>query len=269
MPFSDIDGYETGHFTRVYEHLIRPACLQAGVTPLRGDEVKATNYIAVDVLQRVLESDIVVCDLSGKNPNVMYELGLRQAFDRPVVLLKDMRTERVFDIQGLRTLDYSESLRIDSVERDRLALKDSILATMQLENHEINSLIRVLGVQKAILGQPTQVSPEASLMLNALKEISSRISALEDAGKPRTAIGRSVLTPKGFRRLNSDTAHLPGGAILNVGGPVFDNSTGKYVELGILQAIGQDGLLIQPQDSPPYVLPPDDPRFNTLTNVPF
>ena len=68
MPFSDMEGYESGHFSRVYEHLIRPACVTAGVEPVRGDEVKGTNYIAIDILQRILKSDIVICDLSVLTP---------------------------------------------------------------------------------------------------------------------------------------------------------------------------------------------------------
>ena len=69
------------------------------------DDVKATNYIVIDILQRILASDLVVCDLSARNANVLYELGIRQAFDKPTVLLKNKQTDRIFDIQGLRTID--------------------------------------------------------------------------------------------------------------------------------------------------------------------
>lgn len=141
MPISDPPGYDSGHFRRVYEHLIRPACTKARVTPLRADDVKAANYIVLDILQRIIEADLVVCDLSGRNPNVMYEVGVRQAFNLPIVFIKDQRTERVFDIQGFRTVDYDDSLRIDCVNRDIETLLAAIEATMQPDHNDVNSLV--------------------------------------------------------------------------------------------------------------------------------
>src|SRR5690606_2614334 len=116
MPISDIPEYPAGHFQRVYEHLIWPACQQAGVTPLRADEVKSTNFIVLDILQRIVQMPIAICDLSGRNPNVLYELGIRQAFNLPVVLIQDKRTDRIFDIQGIRTVSYDDNLRVDVVK---------------------------------------------------------------------------------------------------------------------------------------------------------
>ena len=268
MPFSDMEGYEPGHFSRVYEHLIRPACLAAGVDPVRGDEVKGTNYIAIDILQRVLKSDLVVCDLSGKNANVLYELGIRQAFDLPVVLLKDRRTERVFDIQGLRTLDYTESLRIDSVEQDRKTLSQTITATLKLESHEVNSLVALLGVEKAILGKPTQVSAETGLVLSSLKDISARLAVVEEQGRGRYS-GKNPTRAAASARPLGSKLKISGGGSLTVGEEVFDTSTSGSDSIGTLVSWGNDGLLIQPETGEQFLLPPDDPRFRHLAVIPF
>ena len=98
MPISDVHGYETGHFSRVYEHLLRPAIIQAGYVPARADDETKTDYIVVGVIRRIVDSQMVLCDFSARNPNVMYELGIRHAFNKPVALVKDRRTEKVFDI---------------------------------------------------------------------------------------------------------------------------------------------------------------------------
>jgi len=269
MPFSDMDGYESGHFGRVYEHLIRPACVASGVEPVRGDEVKGTNYIAIDILQRILKSDIVICDLSGKNANVMYELGIRQAFDLPVVLLKDKRTERVFDIQGLRTLDYVESLRIDSVEQDRKSLAQAISATLKLEAHEVNSLVSLLGIERATLGKPTEVSAETALILSSLKDISARLATVEEVGLRRTSGMSMAQVVAQMRKTGKETVGIPGGGTLTVGDQVFDFSSGNATALGFLVAVNRDGFTIQPVGGDAFILPPDDPRFGKLRTLPF
>jgi len=73
MPISDPDGYEPGHFLRVYEQVFRPACERAGVRAVRADDVRETNLIHLDVLRRLVDSPVVLCDLSGRNPNVLFE----------------------------------------------------------------------------------------------------------------------------------------------------------------------------------------------------
>jgi hypothetical protein len=270
MPFSDMEGYEHGHFRRVYDHLIRPACHEVGLEVMRGDDVKGTNYIAIDILQRVIKSDLVVCDLSGRNANVLYELGLRQAFDLPVVLIKDERTERIFDIQGLRTLDYRSTLRVDSVAEDRQSIRQAIEATLRLEKHDINSLVRLLGVEKAVIAQQTQVSPETALVLSAVKDLSARLSNVEAAtsGRFARASSRGRLSeilakqmPKRFQ--------LPGGTEADHGDTVFGSVNGEHVELGQLMTINEDGVLVKSETGDLVIYPPDDPTYPTITDIPF
>jgi len=117
MPISDIEQYPTGHFKRGYKYLIEPACDKAGFNPLRADDVMKTNHIIIDVLQQLIKADMAICDLSSRNPNVLYELGIRQAFNKPVTLIKDTTTERIFDIQGIRDVGYDKALRVDQVKK--------------------------------------------------------------------------------------------------------------------------------------------------------
>src|SRR4051812_28416422 len=87
MPIADTPGYEPGHFGRVYEHLLKPAITAAGYRPIRADDAVKTDYIVVGIIQKIVESAMVLCDYSSRNPNVMYELGIRHAFNKPVVLI--------------------------------------------------------------------------------------------------------------------------------------------------------------------------------------
>ncbi|WP_299156375.1 hypothetical protein, partial [uncultured Christiangramia sp.] len=45
MPISDSSNYEKGHFERVYDFIIKPACISAGFEPVRADDVLTTNHI--------------------------------------------------------------------------------------------------------------------------------------------------------------------------------------------------------------------------------
>jgi hypothetical protein len=182
MPISDVENYDAGHFGRVYEFIIKPACKTAGFKPIRADEVQVTNYIVVDILRKILDADMVVCDLSARNSNVLYELGIRQAFNRPVTLIRDSRTPRIFDIQGLRDLEYDETLRIDKINSAVESLSNLLKNTSQLGDSDVNSIIQLLGV-KAAQVPSVEVSKDTSLLLNAINDISKRISRLEDVSR--------------------------------------------------------------------------------------
>ncbi len=178
MPISDSDGYPQGHFNRVYQHLIKPACERAGFVPIRADEVSTTNYIALDIIKQIINSDMALCDLSDRNPNVLYELGIRQAFNLPVTLIKDNRTDRVFDIQGFRDVEYDESLRIDNVEQKIDEIAEVLLNTHSNTN-EINSLVGLLGIEPAKLSERTTISGETELILNSIGGLEKRVYEME------------------------------------------------------------------------------------------
>jgi hypothetical protein len=183
MPISEIDTYGPGHFKRVYEYIIKPACLKAGFIPIRADEVQQTNVIVIDILKKIIESDMVICDLSSKNPNVFYELGIRQAFGLPTVLIKDYSTGRVFDISSLRDFEYDENLRIDKVNEAVETISELLINTYQSYEGgagDINSLISLLNIPAAKKPQEISITDDTRLILESIEAMGKRISKVED-----------------------------------------------------------------------------------------
>ena len=183
MPISSQKGYEEGHFQLVYEDIIKPSIIAAGLTPFRADETKNTNLIQLDILRNVVESTIAICDMSAKNPNVFYELGMRQAFDLPTVLLRDEVTEAPFDVNGLRYVTYKKDMKhrdvVKAVEELTDALKDTY--AKRNDKSEINSLIRLMELASPAKLNQVELSDEARYeKLNELhlKEIISSIESL-------------------------------------------------------------------------------------------
>ena len=185
MPISDNSNYEKGHFERVYDFIIKPACISAGFEPVRADDVLTTNHIALDIINKIIESEMAICDLSSQNPNVLYELGIRQAFNKPVTLIKDYKTNRIFDIQGFRDLEYDENLRIDNVQDTVDSLAEIITNTYNDNGKDINSLVKLLSISPAELNEKTDISVETELILNNLNSLDNRLSRIEESTKIR------------------------------------------------------------------------------------
>lgn len=147
MPFSDPEGYDKGHFRKIYEQIIIPAIKNAGYIPDRVDENGVSDLITTKIFQSILDCEMAICDLSSRNPNVLYELGIRHAFDKPVVLITDDKTERIFDIQGISTITYRSSRLYDEVPEDQKKITEAIKANEN--NSSSYSIINMVKLQKA------------------------------------------------------------------------------------------------------------------------
>lgn len=150
MPIADHEGYDKGHFSKVYEDIFKPACIKSGFLPIRADEVKQTNLIHLDILQKLIESPMAICDLSARNPNVLFELGLRQAFDKPTVLVQECGTPKIFDIAPLRYTEYRRELRYREVLEDQDLIAQAVRATLEStsKGDGVNSIVRILSLSK-------------------------------------------------------------------------------------------------------------------------
>ena len=151
MPIADVDGYPQDHFKHVYDNIIMPACSIAGFRATRADEVKASNLIHLDILRNLIDAPIAICDLSTRNPNVLFELGIRQAFDRPVVLIQEKGTPRIFDIAPLRYLEYSKEMKYHEVLKTQQELSETIQATVAADSDagNVNSIVKLLALDSA------------------------------------------------------------------------------------------------------------------------
>lgn len=189
MPIADHPNYDNGHFNRVYEHLIRPACFKAGYEAVRADDSKASHLIMFDILKNIVECDMAICDLSTKNANVFYELGLRQAFNKKTVLITDGIEKEPFDIAGFRYVKYSSSLRIDTVNNNILDIISMINETETANENDINSIVSILKISPANIDKSTTtpLTQENALIFSALRDINLNLSKLKSSVNNNTS----------------------------------------------------------------------------------
>lgn len=114
MPIADMAGYDSGHWGRV-RMALDEAIKEAGYFPRIVSESNETGVIHGRIVQNLYDDPIVVCDVSGRNPNVMFELGMRLAFDKPTIIIKDQKTDYSFDTSTIEHINYRADLRFDDV----------------------------------------------------------------------------------------------------------------------------------------------------------
>jgi hypothetical protein len=141
MPQDEPSGYAQGHFNRVYDYVIVPACRAAGYWPTRADLETHDNPLAV--LKEIIDSEIVLCDLSANNSTALYGLAIRQALALPVTLTKDAKSIVMFDASDLGVVEYDETLRIDTVQKAVEALGEALKKAVETKKERHTLLNRL------------------------------------------------------------------------------------------------------------------------------
>jgi hypothetical protein len=99
MPFG-------GLYDSYYAAVFKPGLESAGYTVQRGDDMSSPQPIIKDIQEAIVRADAILCDMSGRNPNVFYELGLAHAVGKPVILLSDDINDVPFDLRHIRVIVY-------------------------------------------------------------------------------------------------------------------------------------------------------------------
>ncbi|MDP2893821.1 MAG: hypothetical protein Q8N78_05570 [Sulfurimonas sp.] len=116
MPISEIDGCLPEHWEEVRE-IILETLEKTIFKPQLVSHSEDIGVIHKKIIENLYKNPVIICDVSGKNPNVMFELGLRLAFDKPTIIIKDYETNYSFDTSPIKHLEYPRDLNHSKIKK--------------------------------------------------------------------------------------------------------------------------------------------------------
>ena len=179
MPISPLDGCNEGHWSDVLG-IITGAIENANFEGNLVSNADDVGIIQKRIIQNLYENPIVVCDVSGKNPNVMFELGMRLAFDKPTIIIKDDKTSYSFDTSPIEHIEYPRDLRFSRIVDFKLKLTEKIKATYEKSTTDSSytTFLKHFGEFKVAKIDKKEV-PGQEFILEELKNIRSGMRSLE------------------------------------------------------------------------------------------
>lgn len=175
MPISETDGCAEGHWKDVLS-ILSDAIASAGLEPNLVSNDTDIGVIHKRIVHNLYFNPIVVCDVSGRNPNVMFELGMRLAFDKPVVIVKDDRTPYSFDTSPVEHLTYPRDLRFGAIVEFKLKLVEKIRSSTEGRNSFLSSFgtFKVAKIEEENAGALEIVMEELGSLKGAIARLDSR-----------------------------------------------------------------------------------------------
>ena len=137
MPISSIDNCTKEHWEEV-KNILSEAISSANFKPCLVSDADDSGVIQKRIVQNIYDNDIVVCDVSCKNPNVMFELGMRLAFDKPTIIVMDDNTNYSFDTSVIEHLIYPRNLSYYAIIDFQKKLKGKLTATISKSKDDPN-----------------------------------------------------------------------------------------------------------------------------------
>lgn len=179
------------HINGVIQSVIRPVLKDYGFSDVRAaHEISDPGSINNQLVNRIVDDDLVIANLTGKNPNVMYELCLRHAVAKPVIHICEEGTNLPFDIKGERTIFYTNDMYGSEELKTELtkALK-SISYDKEYKDNPIYSAIQIGNILKT--GDNDKIDAN-SLILREIQRLSQEVSALNIDGNGNTTTTKTL-----------------------------------------------------------------------------
>ena len=156
-------------FDTYFTHIIKPALEECGLYAIRGDSLYRPTTIFDDIWQGIRGAKLLVAELTDRNPNVFYELGLAHALSKPVILISKSIDDVPFDLRSIRVLVYDK----DHPEwggRLRASLIKAIKEVLQ------NPLSAIPVTFKVAVKPDSPEESETTLRLEAIEAIVHRLA---------------------------------------------------------------------------------------------
>jgi hypothetical protein len=198
MPIAGMGpDYPADHWVDVIK-ILHTAIERAGFIPRIVSDSEESTVIHGSIINNIYNDAIVVCDVSNKNANVMFELGMRLAFNKPVVIVKDDKTDYSFDTGNIQHENYRRDLRHNTVEKFINDLSRKIKKTYEASlNADYQSFLSYFGkfevakIENKSIGESEAIEK----LLNKMNSMESKINSLipkDDEGVTYVSTNRVV-----------------------------------------------------------------------------
>jgi excisionase family DNA binding protein len=171
----------------LFDYVIEPVVNAHGYRAERADKLNQAGIITTQIVQHLVEDDLVIADLTGRNPNVFYELAIRHVTKKPVIPIIVSSEEIPFDVKPVRTLTIDHR-DVRSVH----AGKETLGKYLESLSDDDSSSHNPVSVAAASLGIRGSDDPSKEVLTQILTMLSNIQSSLPP--RPATVIAANPVT---------------------------------------------------------------------------
>lgn len=182
---------------QILKHIITSSVEQLGYTIIRADKIAEPGIITTQIIEHIVDAELVIADLTDKNPNVFYELAIRHAIRKPLVQMIKKGEVIPFDVAATRIIQFD------------LNSLDSVAAAKE----EITSQVNSLEAGKNEINNPISVSLDLKLLKESgnieERSLADIVEAVSDLRLAVTSMDKGATSPKQLDEIKQLIDSLP------------------------------------------------------------
>lgn len=181
------DSIQLKRADAIVRYVIKPSLAAIGLE-MYGVSFDPTPGQTPQMVKALIGSPVVIADLTTRNPNVYYELGIAHSFGKKTIIICDSVESLAFDTKDERAITLGDTYPITAEQAEKgIADLTATLRTVLDPAHEASSV-----VSKAAASRSLEALAPNNPIVSELEVIKDGIEYLKSAAKPRMAIPRSL-----------------------------------------------------------------------------
>lgn len=207
MPFVE-------EFDDIYKLGIKQSCLDAGAYCERVDEQIYNETITDRIFNQISKADIVIADMTGRNPNVFYEVGYAHALGKTTILLTQNTDDIPFDLKNHPHIIYNK--KIIQLKEELTKRIKWFIENIETQNLNVNIDIDIFLDERSLSNKNIEYLTSQNKNPSPILTLYNKSFETYDHGD--YSIG--ITTDQNYERLfipkNSKTIKLPDGKFMHV-----------------------------------------------------
>ena len=189
---------------KLYNYILKPVVEKLGYDITRSDKISEPGMITTQIINHVINSELVIADLTGHNANVFYELAIRHATKKHYIQLIQRGRKIPFDVQNLRTIYYD--FDIEEAEQAKAELNDLLISSQRMEEVE-NPISNAINFQAVKVSE----DPDKQIMgriFEMVQNIYSTVESIKEKNNKEKIVGKdynlNLRHPSEYEKLLDD-----------------------------------------------------------------
>jgi hypothetical protein len=214
---------------QIKKHIIDPVVSALGYRTVRADEISEPGMITHQIIDQLLDSELVVADLTSRNANVFYELAIRHAIRKPVVLMIATGEDIPFDVSQSRAIQFNYR-DLDSVANCKSELQRQVRSLEENPNGIFSPVSTAIDL-RAMRGSGDPSAQRDAQIISMLQSIQANFARVEQRANDPEASQRARAS---FDEALFDEIHTSEGQVLRVPRAYNFYQTYPLYETGLL-----------------------------------
>jgi hypothetical protein len=178
---------ERSRADEVHDGIVAPVAQQFDMSVHRADRDPTPGQLTTQIIRSLVDAKIVVADLTGRNPNVYYELGVAHAFQLPVAILVDKAASLSFDTQNEKVIEIGDGGVIGvNQARDAAAALKRVFEVVLSEEYAVENLLTSVAAARSLdaLAPANPMASELAAIREQLDDVATFVRRTRTVRRP-------------------------------------------------------------------------------------